>query len=68
MCKTKNNLKVEYALQDVNKPIGVSEYLVEIMDKVPKELKSSLPTIEDVEADLLPQKKETTKKKIARKK
>jgi len=57
MCKTKNNLKVEYALQDIDKPIGVSEYLVKIMDKLPKALKSSLPTMEDIEAELASIKK-----------
>lgn len=64
LCKTKNNLKVEYALQDVNKPIGVSEYLIKVMDTLPKELKSSLPTIEDIEMDLMPKKKKTVKKKM----
>lgn len=59
----KNNLKVEYALQDVNKPIGVSEYLVKIVDTAPKELTSSLPTIEDIELEFMPQKRKASKRK-----
>lgn len=50
LCKSKNKLVVEYALQDVNKPIGVSEY--ELVKALPDEVKSSLPTIEEIEANL----------------
>jgi hypothetical protein len=41
---------VEYALKDINKPIGVSEY--EISSILPDEYKSSLPSIEEIEAEL----------------
>lgn len=58
LCKTKNTLKVEYALRDINKPIGVSEYMVKVFEKLPKEFKSSLPTIEDIEIELLSYKDE----------
>lgn len=50
ICKSKNNTVVEYALQDVNKPIGVSEYT--ITRNLPDEFKSSLPSIEEIEAEL----------------
>jgi len=50
ICKSKNSTIVEYALKDINKPIGVSEY--QISNVLPKELKSSLPTIEEIEAEL----------------
>ncbi len=50
ICKSKNDTVVEYALRDVNKPIGVSEYI--ITKNLPHELKSSLPTIEEIEAEL----------------
>lgn len=62
LCKSKNTLKVEYALRDVNKPIGVSEYLVKIVESLPKKLQSSLPTIEDIEAGFMPEKGKVTKK------
>jgi len=53
LCKTKNNFVAEYALRRINSPIGVAEYGTEIMKKLPKELKSSLPTIEEIEAELI---------------
>lgn len=52
LCKGKNNVTVEYALRGVNRPIGVAEYETTIMSKLPKNLKSSLPTIEEIEAEL----------------
>ena len=45
ICKSKDDLVVEYALRDINKPIGVSEY--KLTKELPKELKDSLPTLED---------------------
>lgn len=59
LCKSKNNLKVEYALRDINKPIGVAEYTTKIVDTLPKKLQSSLPTIEEIEAEIMPIKKRT---------
>jgi predicted nuclease of restriction endonuclease-like (RecB) superfamily len=41
----KNHLEVEYALQTVSKPIGVSEY--KLNKELPRELKGKLPTTED---------------------
>ncbi|MBA3722054.1 MAG: DUF1016 family protein [Parachlamydiaceae bacterium] len=51
-CKIKNNFTVEYALKDLKKPIGVSGYQVSILDTLTKELKESLPTVEEIEAEL----------------
>ncbi|MCP4346679.1 MAG: DUF1016 domain-containing protein [Desulfobacterales bacterium] len=50
ICKSKNDTVVEYALKDIHKPIGVSEYI--ITKNLPDEFKSSLPSIEDIEAEL----------------
>ncbi|UJS25212.1 PDDEXK nuclease domain-containing protein [Thiothrix winogradskyi] len=50
ICKSKNDTVVEYALRDVQKPIGVSEYT--ITKHLPPELQSSLPSIADIEAEL----------------
>jgi len=47
LCKTKDRLTAEYALKDINKPIGVSEY--KLSDFVPKELIDTLPSAEDIE-------------------
>jgi hypothetical protein len=50
ICKSKNNMVVEYTLRNVNSPIGVSEYL--FTQQLPDELKSSLPSIEEIESEL----------------
>ncbi|MBT9547093.1 MAG: DUF1016 family protein [Candidatus Sericytochromatia bacterium] len=50
ICKSKNDTVVEYALRDIHKPIGVSEYtLTKIL---PESFQSSLPTIAEIEAEL----------------
>jgi predicted nuclease of restriction endonuclease-like (RecB) superfamily len=50
LCSDKNNIEAEFALRDINKPMGVSEFtLTEIL---PEDLKSSLPTIEEIEQNL----------------
>jgi len=52
LCKSKNSLIAEYALQDINKPIGIADYELQLIEKLPKNLTSSLPTIEEIEAEL----------------
>jgi predicted nuclease of restriction endonuclease-like (RecB) superfamily len=52
VAKTKDNLIAEYALQDIKKPMGIAGYTTELIASLPKELKSSLPTIEEIEAEL----------------
>ncbi|MBO6202955.1 MAG: DUF1016 family protein [Selenomonas sp.] len=46
LCKSKNDLIAEYALRDINKPIGVSEY--RITDEIPEKFRQQLPSIEDL--------------------
>ena len=50
LCQDKNHLVAEYALKGVNKAIGVSEY--RLTRALPAKLKSSLPSIEEIEAEL----------------
>ena len=50
-CKTKQNLTVEYALRDFNKPVGVAGYEVTLVETLSNELKERLPTVEDIEAE-----------------
>jgi len=57
LCKRKDKLVAEYALSDINKPIGISEYL--LTQSLPENLQSSLPSIEDIEVELM----EANKKK-----
>ena len=47
LCRSKDKLTAEYALKDINKPIGVSEY--KLSDFVPAELIDTLPSAEDIE-------------------
>jgi predicted nuclease of restriction endonuclease-like (RecB) superfamily len=47
LCKTRDKLTAEYALKDINKPIGVSEY--KLSDFLPDELSDTLPSAEDIE-------------------
>ena len=50
LCKTQNRVVAEYALRDVNKPIGVAEY--QLIESLPAELQTSLPSIEQIEREL----------------
>ena len=50
LCRDKNNIEAEFALRDINKPIGVSEF--ELTEILPDNLKSSLPTIQEFEDEL----------------
>lgn len=50
ICKTKNNVMAQYALEATNQPIGISEY--QLSQLMPENVKSQLPTIEDIEATL----------------
>lgn len=53
LCKdAKNRLKVEYALRDVKKPIGVAQWQTRLVESLPKNLRGSLPTIADIEREL----------------
>ena len=51
LCKDKNKVVAEYALKDMTKPIGVSEY--KLMDVLPEELQATLPSVEDIESRVL---------------
>lgn len=50
LCKTKNRVVAEYTLRDSHKPIGVAEY--QLVAALPKELQTSLPSIEQIEREL----------------
>ena len=50
LCQDKDNIFVEYALKDINTPLGVSEY--QITESLPDNLKSALPSVEEIEAEL----------------
>lgn len=50
LCQDREKVLAEYTLRSIKKPIGVSQY--ELTRALPKQLKSSLPTIEQIEAEL----------------
>lgn len=50
LCKDRNRVVAEYALRDLQKPIGVSQY--QLTKALPEKLKGRLPTIEELEAEL----------------
>lgn len=50
LCKEKNKVVVEYALSNTNAPIGVSEF--KLSKSLPTKLKTSLPSVEELEAEL----------------
>ena len=50
LCKAKNRLVAEYAIRDIAKPLGVAEF--RYLEQLPEQLKGTLPTIEEIEAEL----------------
>jgi len=50
LCKRKNKVVAEYALRDTVAPIGVAEY--QLIESLPAELQTSLPSIEQIEREL----------------
>jgi len=52
LCKDKDKLDVEYALRDINKPMGVSSF---IGKDIPLSVQSQLPSVEEIEVELAAQ-------------
>jgi predicted nuclease of restriction endonuclease-like (RecB) superfamily len=50
LCKAKNGIVAEYALRDFRKPLSVAEF--RHLERLPEQLKGTLPTIEEIEAEL----------------
>lgn len=50
LCKSKNKVVAEYALRDKAQPLGVAEY--QLVESLPPELQTSLPSIEQIEREL----------------
>jgi len=50
LCKKKDRVEAEFALRDINKPIGISDYL--LTKAIPEEIKTKLPTVEQLENEL----------------
>jgi len=52
LCKERDQLTVEYALRDLKKPIGVAQWQTKLVESLPRNLKGSLPTVAEIEAEL----------------
>ncbi len=50
LCRKKDKIEAEYALRDINKPMGISEY--KLTQAIPENIKTQLPSIEELEYDL----------------
>lgn len=50
LCKSKNKVVAEYALGDKTQPMGIAEY--KLLESLPEELQTSLPSIEQIEREL----------------
>jgi predicted nuclease of restriction endonuclease-like (RecB) superfamily len=50
VCKDKDNVFAQYSLEGYNQPLGISEFKVD--EIFPKDFKSTLPSIEDIEREL----------------
>ena len=51
LCRTSDSIEVEYALRDIQKPIGISSF--ELQKIIPEKFKSALPTVEEIENELM---------------
>lgn len=50
LCKNKNKVVAEYALGDKSQPMGIAEY--KLMESLPTNLQTQLPSIEEIEREL----------------
>lgn len=50
LCKSQNKVVAEYALGDKSQPMGIAEY--KLIESLPVELQTSLPSIEQIEREL----------------
>ena len=50
LCKSQNKVVAEYALGDKTQPMGIAEY--KLIESLPAELQTSLPSIEQIESEL----------------
>lgn len=50
LCQSKNKIIAEYALKNMSKPISIAEY--KLHKVIPKEIKTVLPSIKDLELEL----------------
>ncbi|MFO0648511.1 MAG: PDDEXK nuclease domain-containing protein [Polyangiales bacterium] len=52
LCRGRDRMVLEYALRDVQKPIGVAEWETRLVASLPQEFVGALPSVEQLEAEL----------------
>jgi hypothetical protein len=52
LCKGKDRIVAEYALSGYKRPIGVADWKKQLTETLPADLKGSLPSVEEIEAEL----------------
>ncbi len=52
LCRKKNRLVAEYALRGLDQSIAVAAWQTRLTDSLPEDLRGSLPTVEEIEAEL----------------
>lgn len=52
LCRSKDRVIAEYALRDLNKPIGISDYVTRLVDSLPEALEGSVPSVAELEQAL----------------
>ena len=50
ICKDMDKVEAQYALESTSQPLGISSY--ELSKLIPEEFRGSMPTIEEIEAEL----------------
>jgi predicted nuclease of restriction endonuclease-like (RecB) superfamily len=52
LCRAKDKVIVEYALRNLQSPVGVAQWETKIVKSLPKDLRGSLPTVEEIEREV----------------
>lgn len=52
LCRKGKRLVIEYALSETKKSIGVATYKTKVVESLPQDLKDSLPSVEQIDAEL----------------
>jgi len=62
LVRSKSEILVEYALNGMSKPMGVAAWETQLTQSLPDNLQASLPTVEELEAEL--KKNNNSKKEL----
>jgi hypothetical protein len=52
LCKAKNRVVAEYALRDLNKPVGISSFVTRLVETLPAAFRAALPSPGELAAEL----------------